>query len=88
MVYFLKKSTPSKKGVYLQIYQSFYVPGKGGRNKSYRVLGYIDDLIKQGITEPLLYAQAIVDELNRVSGSKKEPLIGMLLSPKTSATFC
>lgn len=76
MVYFLKKSTPSKKGVYLQIYQSFYVPGKGGRNKSFRVLGYIDDLIKQGITEPLLYAQAIVDDLNRVSGSKKEPLIG------------
>ena len=29
MRYFLKKSTPSKKGLYLQIYQSCYVPGKG-----------------------------------------------------------
>ena len=44
MVYFLKKTTPSKKGLYLQIYQSYYVPGKGKRNKSYQVIGYVDEL--------------------------------------------
>ena len=47
MVYFLKKTTPSKKGLYLQIYQSYYVPGKGKRNKSYQVIGYVDEL-KEG----------------------------------------
>ena len=43
MRYFLKKSTPSKKGLYLQIYQSSYVPGKGPRNRSYKAIGYCSD---------------------------------------------
>lgn len=64
MRYFLKKSTPSKKSLYLQIYQSCYVPGKGGRNKSYKAIGYYDDLIAKGISDPIKYAQNIVDELN------------------------
>ena len=76
MTYFLKKSTPSKRGLYLQIYQSFYVPGKGGRNKSFKAIGYVDDLLKQGITDPFAYAQALVNQLNREAGSKKEVLIG------------
>ena len=32
MKYFLKKTKPSKKGEYLQIYISQYIPGKGSRN--------------------------------------------------------
>lgn len=64
MRYFLKKSVPSKKGLYLQIYQSSYIPGKGGRNKSFKAIGYYDDLIASGIKDPLRYAQSLVDELN------------------------
>ncbi len=45
MVYFLKKSNPSKKGTYLQIYESFYVPGKGKRNRSVQALGYVSNII-------------------------------------------
>ena len=63
MRYFLKKSVPSKRGVYLQIYQSFYVSGKGGRNKSFKAVGYVNDLIAQGIDSPFDYAQNLVDEL-------------------------
>ncbi len=64
MRYFLKKTTPSKKGLYLQIYQSCYVPGKGGRNKSFKAIGYYDDLVANGIKDPISYAQKLVDELN------------------------
>lgn len=65
MRYFLKKSTPSKKGLYLQIYQSCYVPGKGGRNKSFKAIGYYNDLIAKGISDPIKYAQDLIDELNK-----------------------
>ena len=36
MSYFLKKTNPSKKGVYLQIYQGYYIPKVGKRNKSFK----------------------------------------------------
>ena len=64
MRYFLKLSTPSKKGLYLQIYQSTYIPGKGSRNKSYKAIGYFNDLIAKGSKDPLKEAQEEVDELN------------------------
>ena len=64
MRYFVKKSTPSKKGVYLQIYKSYYTRGVGKRNQSYKVLGYVNDLKEQGL-DPFKYAQDMVDELNK-----------------------
>ena len=64
MRYFLKKSYPSKKGLYLQIYQSSYIPKIGNRNKSFKSLGYVCDLIEQGIQDPVSYYQAYVNQLN------------------------
>lgn len=64
MSYFLKKTTPSKKGLYLQIYEGKYIPGKGKRNYSYQSLGYVSDMIASGISDPIAYAQSIVDDLN------------------------
>ena len=64
MSYFLKKTTPSKKGVYLQIYEGKYIPGKGKRNFSFRSLGYVSDLKANGIDDPVAYGQSLVDELN------------------------
>ena len=63
MRYFLKKSA-IKKGLYLQIYESHYISGKGNRNRSYQKLGYLDDLIASGIKDPISHFQRIVDELN------------------------
>ena len=60
MSFFLKKTTPSSKGLYLQIYESCYIPGKGNRNKSYKAIGYYDDLLKEGIKDPIKYAQDII----------------------------
>ena len=40
MIYFLKRTKPSKKGEYLQIYINEYIPGKGSKNRSHIALGY------------------------------------------------
>ena len=76
MRYFVKKSKPSKKGLYLQIYRTNYVPGKGNQNKSYKALGYVSDLIEKGIEDPIKYAQELVDKLNESHEIKKERQIG------------
>ena len=76
MRYFLKKSTPSKKGLYLQIYQSLYIPGKGARNRSYKAIGYYGDLVEKGIPDPIKYAQGIIDELNKDIPNRQEQKVG------------
>ncbi len=76
MRYFLKKTTPSKKGLYLQIYQSCYVPGKGGRNRSFKAIGYYEDLLASGIKDPIGYAKGMVDELNEGVKETKIKKIG------------
>lgn len=87
MRYFVKKSTPSKKGLYLQIYKTNYVPGKGNQNKSYKVIGYASDLIASGISDPVAYAQNLVDELNSNLPNKKEMKIGDISSSKNLGYF-
>ena len=87
MRYFVKKSTPSKKGLYLQIYKTNYVPGKGNQNKSYKVIGYASDLIASGIPDPVAYAQNLVDELNSNLPNKKEMKIGDISSSKNLGYF-
>ena len=68
MSYFVKKTTPSKKGLYLQIYHSYYVPGKGKRNRSVQAVGYASDLRAKGIADPEAHAQRIADALNERDG--------------------
>ena len=65
MAYFLKKSK-LKKGIYLQIYESFYEPERGHTaHKSYKALGYVDDLIQNGIDDPIAFYKQEVFELNK-----------------------
>lgn len=65
MGYFLKKSN-LKKGTYLQIYESYYDPQrKGGAHRSYKTLGYVDELIASGISDPVAFYKAEVDMLNQ-----------------------
>ena len=87
MRYFVKKSKPSKKGLYLQIYKTNYVPGKGNQNKSYKVIGYASDLIASGIPDPVAYAQNLVDELNSILPNRKEMKIGDISSSKNLGYF-
>ena len=71
MAYFLKKSK-LKKGLYLQIYFSYRDPQtKQPKNKSYRALGYLDQLQAQGIDDPVAHFQKEVDSLNAQFRSEK-----------------
>lgn len=72
MAYFLKKSN-LKKGLYLQIYESFYDPNKKNTaHRSFRTLGYLNDLIDSGIDDPIAYYTREVETLNAVLKKKKE----------------
>ena len=65
MAYFLKKSN-LKKGVYLQIYESFYdAERKQTAHRSYKALGYVNELITKGIDDPISYYKAEVEKLNK-----------------------
>ena len=64
MAYFLKKTKRNDR-VYLSIYESFYSSEtKNTRHKSFRKIGFVDSLIKQGIEDPISHFQKEVDELN------------------------
>lgn len=65
MAYFLKK-TNNKKGIYLQIYESFYDPDRGHTaHKSYKPIGYVHELQAQGIDDPISFYQEEVSKLNQ-----------------------
>ena len=87
MRYFLKKTTPSKKGTYLQIYRTNYVPGKGNQNKSYKALGYVDELKAKGIEDPIGYAKGLIDGLNAQHKLLKEKQIGDASTSKNAGYF-
>ena len=77
MVYFLKKSTPSKKGLYLQIYVNFYdAKTKKKKTLSYKALGYVSDLQAKGIENPVSYFQEEVKKLNDSLFNNKVKQIG------------
>lgn len=71
MRYFLKK-TSRPKGEYLQIYQSEYIRGVGSRNRSYKAIGYINELAAKGIKDPAAKAQAEVKRLNDELKAKED----------------
>lgn len=87
MAYFLKKSTPSKKGLYLQIYRTNYVPGEGNKNKSYKALGYVSELKAQGISDPIKYALKLVKELNENNPSPRVKQISEVSVTKNLGYF-
>lgn len=64
MAYFLKKSN-LKKGLYLQIYESFYNPKKNQTShRCYKTLGYLNDLVANGIDDPVSFYKNEVAKLN------------------------
>lgn len=87
MRYFLKKTTPSRKGMYLQIYRTNYVPRKGNQNKSYKALGYVDELKAKGIEDPIEYAKGLINELNGQHKLLMEKQIGDASTSKNAGYF-
>lgn len=74
MAYFLKKSK-LKRGVYLQIYESFRdSKKKETAHRSFKTLGYVEDLIAEGMTDPVAYFTSEVAAMNAKAKSEKEKL--------------
>ncbi len=72
MAYFLKQSK-LKKGLYLQIYESFYNPEKKGTShRAYKTLGYVDALKASGLDDPVSYFKEEVRKLNAERNLKEQ----------------
>lgn len=72
MAYFLKK-TKNKKGIYLQIYESYYDPErKGGAHRSYKPIGYVHELQANGMEDPITVFGEEVQKLNQEYKKKKQ----------------
>ena len=72
MAYFLKRSNLNK-GLYLQIYESFYDPRKKQTaHRSYKAIGYADALIASGIADPVTYYSDVVRRMNEEVKSAKQ----------------
>lgn len=75
MSYFLK-SSKTKKGIYFQVYDGVYDKLKGHAiQKPIKVIGYYDDLLKQGISDPKAYAISVVNKLKDEKKEKEAILI-------------
>ncbi len=75
MAYFLKKSN-TKKGLYLQIYESFYNPEKDQTcHRSIKAIGYVSDLIAKGIEDPIAFYKEEVDKMNQERNKDKVKMI-------------
>lgn len=71
VAYFLKKSK-LKKGIYLQIYESFYDSSKKQTaHRSYKAVGYVNELIEKGIDDPINFYSEEVKKLNQEFRNKK-----------------
>lgn len=74
MAYFLKISH-IKKGTYLQIYESFRDKTRHcSAQRSFKSLGYLEDLIASGIDDPISYYKNEVDKMNQKVKKEKEEL--------------
>jgi transposase len=72
MAYFLKKSR-NKKGLYLQIYESFWDPQRGHTaHRSVRAIGYEHELRESGIDDPISHFRAEVDAMNAERKAARE----------------
>lgn len=83
VAYFLKKTT-NKKGLYLQIYESFYDPERGHTaHKSFKPIGYVHELQANGIDDPISFYQEEVNKLNQEFQATKQTKKAKLISDES-----
>ena len=84
MYYFLKKTKPTKKDIYLQIYVSYYdAATKSKKQKCHQSLGYVERLKTDEVKDPTEFYQKIVNELNKKEKENKE----LKISDKSTSKF-
>ena len=78
------KKTKNKKGIYLQIYESYYDPErKGGAHRSYKPLGYVHELIDKGIDDPIIFYSEEIKKLNQERLERKQKEKERLISDES-----
>ena len=83
MAYFLKK-TQNKKGIYLQIYESYYDPNRGySAHKSFKPIGYVHKLKEKGISDPINFYNEEINKLNAKNKLEKIQEKNKLISNET-----
>lgn len=81
---FFKKTT-NKKGLYLQIYESFYDPERGHTaHKSFKPIGYVHELQANGIDDPISFYQEEVNKLNQEFQAAKQAKKAKLISDEST----
>lgn len=69
MAYFLRQEK-KKKGLYLQMYDSYWDKAmKQSRTKNVMAFGYVEDLISEGIPDPVAYYKEFVKQKNEERAS-------------------
>jgi transposase len=75
MSYFLKK-TNTKKGLYYQVYEGYYDQvTMNTKHTSVEVIGYHDELLKRGISDPLAYSKERVELYRKKERDEKKERI-------------
>ena len=65
MAYFLRQEK-KKKGVYLQMYDSYWdKEKKQPRSKSVEAFGYVDDLVSEDMPDPIAFYKDYVEKKNK-----------------------
>jgi hypothetical protein len=83
MAYFLKR-TKNKKGLYLQIYESFYDSEKRQTaHHAIRAIGYEHELRASGIVKPLEHFKAEVARMNKERKAKRDSEAQRKISSET-----
>lgn len=78
------KKTTNKKGLYLQIYESFYDPERGHTaHKSFNPIGYVHELQANGIDDPISFYQEEVNKLNQEFQAAKQTKKAKLISDES-----
>ena len=87
MAYFLKKTMRGDR-LYLSIYESFYSPDtKNTKHKSFRKIGFVDALVKSGISDPVATFQKEVDELNQKRKMEKQKTASKQISDLSPSRY-
>lgn len=82
MSLFLKQSK-YKKGLYLQIYDSYRDPSTGqSKNRCVKTLGYVQDLIQEGIADPVSHFKDYAASLNAQAKAAREREKAMKISDR------
>lgn len=85
---FMFRKMKRAKGDYLMILKTTYdVVTKKSSNKIFKTFGYVDDMKKEGIIDPITYVKKQVDDLNKTFQENKEVKVSYIDTPNKNVGY-